>query len=100
MLGFYIPPTAKVIQRRDHGLKSHQEDWRSPGSNSRPLVYKSTFTRDFLHSFHMHKFDGFVVYELTDFDEYAFYKAYRFYDRSLSYQQNNYMEGSGSATIK
>ena len=41
MLGFYVPPTAKVIRRRDLGLKSHPKDWRSPGSNSRPLVYKA-----------------------------------------------------------
>ena len=42
VLGFYVPPTAKVIQRRDLGLKSHPKDWRSPGSNSRPLVYKAS----------------------------------------------------------
>ena len=41
VLGFYVPPTAKVIQRRDLGLKSHLKDWRSPGSNSQPLVYKA-----------------------------------------------------------
>ena len=41
MLGFYVPPTAKVIRRRNVGLKSHPKDWRSPGSNSRPLVYKA-----------------------------------------------------------
>ena len=37
MLGFYIPSIAKVIQRRDLGLKtikSHLEDWKSPGTNS------------------------------------------------------------------
>ena len=33
VLGFYVPPTAKVIWRRDLGLKSHPKDWRSPGSN-------------------------------------------------------------------
>ena len=33
VLGFYISPTAKVIRRRDLGLKSHPKDWRSPGSN-------------------------------------------------------------------
>ena len=32
VLGFYVPPTAKVIRRRDLGLKSHLKDWRSPGS--------------------------------------------------------------------
>ena len=37
--GVDVPPTAKVIRRRDLGLKSHPKDWRSPGSNSRPLVY-------------------------------------------------------------
>ena len=26
MLGFYVPPTAKVIRRRDLGLKSHPKD--------------------------------------------------------------------------
>ena len=41
VLGFYVPPTAKVIRRRDLGLKSHPKDWRSPGSNPRPLVYKA-----------------------------------------------------------
>ena len=30
VLGFYIPPTAKVIRRRDLGLKSYPKDWRSP----------------------------------------------------------------------
>ena len=38
VLGFYVPPTAKVIRRRDLGLKSHPKDWRSPGLNSGPLV--------------------------------------------------------------
>ena len=42
MLWFLVPPTAKVIRRRDLGLKSHPKDWRSPGSNSRPLVYKAS----------------------------------------------------------
>ena len=37
VLGFYVVPTAKIIQRRLLGLKSHPKDWRSPGSNSRPL---------------------------------------------------------------
>ena len=37
MLEFYVSPTAKVIRRRNLGLKSHPKDWRSPGSNSRPL---------------------------------------------------------------
>ena len=30
VLGFYVPPTAKVIQRWNLGLKSHLKDWRSP----------------------------------------------------------------------
>ena len=42
VLGFYVPPTAKVIQRQDLGLKSYPKDWRSPGTNSRPLVYKAS----------------------------------------------------------
>ena len=41
MLGFYVPPTAKVKRRRDLALKSYQNDWRSPGSNSRYLVNKA-----------------------------------------------------------
>ena len=41
-LGFYVPPTTKVIWRRDLGLKSHPKDWRSAGSNSQPLVYKAS----------------------------------------------------------
>ena len=27
MLGFYVSPTAKVIRRRDLGLKSHPKDY-------------------------------------------------------------------------
>ena len=42
MLGVYVPPTAKVMRRRDLGLKSHPKDRRSPGSNSRPQVYKAS----------------------------------------------------------
>ena len=42
VLGFYVPPTAKVIPRRDLGLKSHPKDWRSLGSNPQPLVYKAS----------------------------------------------------------
>ena len=38
---FYTLPTAKVIRRWSPGLKSHPKDWRSPGSNSGPLVYKA-----------------------------------------------------------
>ena len=39
---FNVPPTAKVIWRRGHGLKSHPTDWRSRESNLRPLVYKAS----------------------------------------------------------
>ena len=39
---FYVPPTSKVIQRRDLCLKTHPKVWRSPGSNSRPLVYEAS----------------------------------------------------------
>ena len=42
VLGFYVPPTAEVILSRDLDLKSLPKDWRSPGSNSRPLVYKAS----------------------------------------------------------
>ena len=42
MLGFYVPPTTKVMRRRDLGLKSHPKDRKSPGSNSRPQVYKAS----------------------------------------------------------
>ena len=27
VLGFYVSPTAKVIRRRDLGLKYHPKDW-------------------------------------------------------------------------
>ena len=54
VLGFYVPPEAKVIRRWDLGLKSHLKDWRSLGLNSRPLVYKAcsltTTPRRLLHS--------------------------------------------------
>ena len=39
---FNPPPTAKVIWRRGHGLKSHLTDWWSRESNLRPLVYKAS----------------------------------------------------------
>ena len=42
LLGFNIPPTAKVIQRQDLSLKSHPKDWRSLGTNPPPLVYKAS----------------------------------------------------------
>ena len=42
VLGFYVPPTAKVIRRRDLDLESLPKDWRNSGSNSRPLVYKAS----------------------------------------------------------
>ena len=42
VLGFNVPPTAKVIRRWDIGLKSHLNDWRSRGSNLRPMVSKAS----------------------------------------------------------
>ena len=39
---FNVPPTAKVICRRGHGLKSHPTDWWSWESNLRPLVYQAS----------------------------------------------------------
>ena len=40
VLVFNVPPTAKVIWRRGHGLKSHPTDRRSRESNLRSLVNK------------------------------------------------------------
>ena len=40
--GFNVPPTVKVIWRQDLGLLSHPTDWRSLGSNLRPLVFKES----------------------------------------------------------
>ena len=34
VLGFYVPPTAKVIQRRDLGLKSHLKDFSYDGTHT------------------------------------------------------------------
>ena len=31
-----------VLRRRDLGFKSHPKDWRRPGSNFRPLIYKAS----------------------------------------------------------
>ena len=42
VLGFCFPPTANVIPRQVLILKSHPKDWRSQGSNSRPLVNKAS----------------------------------------------------------
>ena len=39
VLGFYVPPRAKVIGSRDLGFKSHSKDWRSQKSYSQSLVY-------------------------------------------------------------
>ena len=39
---FNVPPTAKVIWRWGHGLKSHPTEWLSRESNLRPLVYKAS----------------------------------------------------------
>ena len=37
-----VKPTAKVIWRWAHSLKSHRTDWRSWESNLQPLVYKAS----------------------------------------------------------
>ena len=42
LLGFYIPPTAKVIRRQGLDLKSDPKDWRSPGLKPQSLVYKAS----------------------------------------------------------
>ena len=42
MFVFNVPPTAKVMWGRGHGLKSHPADWRSRESTLRPLVYKAS----------------------------------------------------------
>ena len=39
---FNVPPTAKVIWRQGHSLKSHLTDWWSRESNLGPLVYKAS----------------------------------------------------------
>ena len=39
---FNVTPTAKVIKRWGHGLKSHRTDWRSRASKLLPLVYKGS----------------------------------------------------------
>ena len=39
---FNVPPTAKVIWRQGHGLKSHPTAWWSRESNLQPLVYKAS----------------------------------------------------------
>ena len=43
VLGFYVPQTAKIM--RCIGLKSRPNDWRSPRSNPRTLVYKLLVAR-------------------------------------------------------
>ena len=43
--GLNFPPTAMVMYRLSLYLESNSNDWRSLGSNPRPLVYKdSSFT--------------------------------------------------------
>ena len=39
---FNLPPTAKIIWRPGHSLKSHPTDWWSRESNLWPLVYKAS----------------------------------------------------------
>ena len=39
---FNVPPTAKVIWRWGHALKSHPTDWRIRESNLRSLVYTTS----------------------------------------------------------
>ena len=45
VLGFYVSPAAKVIRRRDLGLKSHPKDWRSPGGGG---THDPSFSRKVL----------------------------------------------------
>ena len=40
VLGFYVPPTSKVIQRRDLGLKSHRKDWVLPVMSTETVLRK------------------------------------------------------------
>ena len=42
VIASYIAQTAKVIHRWDLGFKSHPKEWRRPGWNQRPLVYKAS----------------------------------------------------------
>ena len=63
MSGFYVPTTAKVIRRRDLGLKPHLKDWRCPaGSKQRPLVYKA---RSFTTTQKMHLYQHVKEHVLT-----------------------------------
>ena len=39
---FNVPPTAQVIWRRGHDLKSRLTDWLSRGSNLQPIVFKAS----------------------------------------------------------
>ena len=41
VLGFYVSPTAKVIRRRDLGLKSHPKDWRIRGKSNRKAMNRN-----------------------------------------------------------
>ena len=40
ILGFYVSPTAKIIRRRDLGLKSHPKDWNIQTDEQKDENYK------------------------------------------------------------
>ena len=72
VLGFYVPPTAKAIRRRDLGLKSHPKDRRSPGSNSRRgwLNHYTTEASRFNGNIGSHNFLMWIATTLTGLDVY------------------------------
>ena len=55
VLGFYVPPTDKVIRRRDLGLKSHPKDCNVATLRERLRTHK-VFTKDQCFYLNYHKF--------------------------------------------
>ena len=89
MFVFNVPPTAKVIWRRGHGLKSHPTDWWSRESNLRPLVYKAsglstTPQRLLFNSLHSGKFFILFCHLLIFFKINFFEKFFQEYHQSVN----------------
>ena len=61
MLGFYVPPTAKVIWRRDLGLKSHPKDCFIMLTHQK---YTVIFKAVKMTSFQMKNGDSFLIFSV------------------------------------
>ena len=69
VLGFYVPPTAKVIWRRDLGLKSHPKDWFCYGVVSERRCHGMVSVSKNRHLSHVMRRPAFCICENKEADQ-------------------------------